>query len=515
MKKIILTAAFLSVFFGAASAQSYVDNALLFSRTAPSGSARIQAMGGAQVALGGDYSVALSNPAGLGMYNRNEFTFSAGYNVNTTTASFFGSKNSETSPVFNLPGMSLVLHTPSERESGFMGGSFGIALTRLNDLNQTYRYRGVNTQSSIVDFFLDYANGDANNPVIDPDDFLWDSSEPGEFYNTLAGLAYRNYLIEDRNGNNGLFYNSVLDYDRATQEEVYERTGAQYQWSIAYGANFSDKFFVGASLGISTIRFKLEQVYTESDFTRAGQSFQPLDNFSMGENFDIRGSGVNFTVGTTYRPVSFLQIGASFSTPTYYSLTDTYEAGMQSNWNNFDYYPDVTNDDNLNDISEDFSDAVLYEYTLRTPMRIRTGAAFISTVGLISAEVEFVNFARNRYGSEIDGEFDGDNESIRQEFTNALNLSIGGEYRLSAFRLRGGLNLQGDPFRVTDGVDRSVTTLSAGAGYRIDRFYIDVTGASSFTEGRRSPYFAAGRPDPIAELDNRALRFMVTLGFTF
>ena len=34
-------------------AQSYVESALLFSRTIPGGSARIQAMGGSQIALGG------------------------------------------------------------------------------------------------------------------------------------------------------------------------------------------------------------------------------------------------------------------------------------------------------------------------------------------------------------------------------------------------------------------------------------------------------------------------------
>src|SRR6188768_3271591 len=72
---------------GSVLAQSYAETALLFSRTSAAGSARIQALGGAQIALGGDYSSALSNPAGLGMYNRSEFTFSPAlsfYNIKTT-----------------------------------------------------------------------------------------------------------------------------------------------------------------------------------------------------------------------------------------------------------------------------------------------------------------------------------------------------------------------------------------------------------------------------------------------
>ena len=71
-------------------AQSYVESALLFSRTRPGGSARIQGMGGSQIALGGDYSVGLSNPAGLGMYNRSEVTFTPGYSTYNTEADYLG-----------------------------------------------------------------------------------------------------------------------------------------------------------------------------------------------------------------------------------------------------------------------------------------------------------------------------------------------------------------------------------------------------------------------------------------
>ena len=71
-------------------AQSYVESALLFSRTRPGGSARIQGMGGSQIALGGDYSVGLSNPAGLGMYNRSEVTFTPAYSTYDTEAEYLG-----------------------------------------------------------------------------------------------------------------------------------------------------------------------------------------------------------------------------------------------------------------------------------------------------------------------------------------------------------------------------------------------------------------------------------------
>src|SRR5688572_3229027 len=82
-------------------AQGFVENALLFSRTKPGGTARIQAMGGAQIALGGDFSSALSNPAGLGMYNRSEITFSPAFNTYSSDAEHLGSKSSDSKNVFN------------------------------------------------------------------------------------------------------------------------------------------------------------------------------------------------------------------------------------------------------------------------------------------------------------------------------------------------------------------------------------------------------------------------------
>src|SRR3982750_530073 len=89
--RIILLSVIAMGVYSVSHAQHLDDNALLFSRTVPGGSARIQGLGGAQTALGGDYSSALSNPAGLGMFNHSEFTFSPGINFQNVSADFQGS----------------------------------------------------------------------------------------------------------------------------------------------------------------------------------------------------------------------------------------------------------------------------------------------------------------------------------------------------------------------------------------------------------------------------------------
>ena len=66
-----------------ATAQNEVD-ALRYSTQNLTGSARYSAMGGAFGSLGGEFSALSSNPAGIGMYQFTEFTFTPSFNVNST-----------------------------------------------------------------------------------------------------------------------------------------------------------------------------------------------------------------------------------------------------------------------------------------------------------------------------------------------------------------------------------------------------------------------------------------------
>jgi hypothetical protein len=504
MKKIILSVILMSgAFLG--QAQDFIDNALLFSRLKPGGSARIQALGGAQVSLGGDYSSALSNPAGLGMFNRSEFTISPALTFHNASSTYFGNETEDAKSTFNVPGLSVVIHHPGRSETGFLGGSFAISLTRTNDFNQDYKISGVNNESSIIDYFIEDA-GD-----IDPDELLFD----GSYFYSLTGLAYNNYLIEDRvDGNGNFYYDSQLLFTSGTQEEISQRKGSQYQWSIAYGANFSDKFFAGATLGITTLRYKLNQVFKEYNLNYPSGSDVALRDFSIQENYDIRGSGVNFSIGGIYRPLDFIQIGASFTTPTYYQITDTYTADLQSNWNNYDYYPDDPTDDNLNSVSEEFDQPLVSEYNLTTPMKVSTGISLITKFGLISSDVEFVNYSKAKYKSDIADDFEGENDGIKDEYKSVINYRLGAEYRFQEYRLRAGVNYLADPLARSGNSDRSVVGFSGGLGYRGKEFYVDFAGLYNQTKSQRIPYFISG-PDPVSTQKFQNTNFILTFGFIF
>lgn len=518
MKRFVFIGIVLSIFSEVYS-QGFVDNALLFSRTTPGGSARIQALGGAQVSLGGDYSSALSNPAGLGMYNRSEFTFSPGYSVNNTTASYLGESQKDGKSTFNIPGISYVFNHKSNKETGFLGGSLGLSLSRTNDHNVFYNYGGSNNQSSIIDYFID----DAYN--YDPQEMLVGGFD---FYN-LTALAYNNFLIEDYyDNNNNLIYGSVLsplpadpgngipaETRTVRQAETFESKGAQNQWNISYGANFSDKFFIGAGIGITTLRYNLKVRYSESDFSYdQDPTYNPIDNFNVEENLDIEGAGVNFTMGMIFRPIDHVQIGASFVTPTFYQITDTYFAYLDSRWNSFDYYDDGTTI--LNDVSEEFDTPLISDYNLTTPFKFSTGLTLISKSGFISGDIEMVNYGKTKYSAETQGiSFNGDNEEIRQSYSSVINYRVGGEYRYNIFRVRAGYRFMADPYKDNDGIDRSIQTISGGLGVKMDKFFVDMAVIYSNSDDRRIPYTAPDKPTPVAMLENKFTSYMLTVGFSF
>jgi hypothetical protein len=516
MKKIIFLGIALSVAFSV-SAQDFIDNALLFSRTRPAGSARMQAIGGAQISLGGDFSSGLSNPAGLGMYNRSEFTITPGLTFQSNTSEYRGVTTDDSKTTFNIPGLSFAYHHESGNEDGFISGTFGVSMTRVNDLNRNFTYRGTNNEHSIIDYFVNDAFGR------DPESMLWDSNGPGNNFFTLTGLAYNNYLIEDVPAGSST-YNSVLsplpaepgfpaEVRTVAQQEISKARGAQNQWSFSYGANFNDKFFLGAGLGMVSLRYKVQQYFRESDFDFSEDpNYDPIEYFETNEEYDIRGSGYNFTVGAIVRPVNFLQVGASIVTPTVYNIVDNYTARIDSRWNIYDNgsdsYPTQP------DVYEEFGEPLISEYTLRTPMKVSGGATFISEFGFITADVEFVNYSKAKYTSQISDDFSYENDGIKGQYTPVINYRAGAEYRHEQYRVRAGYSFQADPYRDDDQANQSIHSFSGGVGYRGTSFFVDATAVFSNTERNRSPYFVDG-VDPVAFQKFRNTNYIVTFGFIF
>jgi len=497
-------------------AQSTSETALLFSRYHPGGSARIQSMGGVQTSLGGDYSSAFSNPAGLGMFNRSEISITPGFNTANINASYLDNSTSASTTNLHIPGLGFVFQTDKEGRSGILSGTFAITFNRLNNFNEQFSYEGLNDKNSIIDYFLNDATG------LQPESFL----SSGENFNTPTGLAYNNYLIEDStffdpNAPKTEYLSVLGTYpDPADIREVYQlenvvTSGAQNQWNFSYGANFSDKVFLGAGIGFTTLRFQTKKTYTESDFYFVAEpSFNPLDNLVLEEELRISGSGINGTLGLIVRPVDMVQIGISYRTPTLYQLTDSYRATMTTRWNNFDYYG---NGNLLNKVSEE-TDEVIADYDLKTPGILNIGGTFFfQKSGFISADIEVVNYAGAKYSARTSGlSFDQDNKSIKSLYQSTINYRLGGEYRFNTYRVRLGYSLMSDPFREEqNGVSRKINSVSGGLGYRSEKFFIDLALIYSMGENSYRPYRVNSDFSPLVITKRNNTLALITIGIPF
>lgn len=491
--------------FFSASAQNYAESALQFSQTKPTGSARILGLGGSQTALGGDYSSALSNPAGLGLYNRGEFTFSLGFTDHQTSSSYYGMQTDDNRSIFNIPGFSYVWNFPKSGEA-FLGGSLGVSFSRVNDFNKAITYRGSNQQKSIIDYFIEQANG-----------FTTEQFDPGEYhYNTPTGLGYQNYLIGpissfDPEGPDDLYFTFAPFPDRQQEMEEIVIKGATNQWNISYGGNIQDKFFFGAGVGVSSLNYESQKNYTETFDTTTVQRLHLVENLS------ISGTGVNATLGAIVRPTASFQFGVSYTTPTLYSLTEAYDASMSTRWNNFDYFGNGTTilTDNSNDPVA--TDIVTSEYRLTTPMRLRGGIAYITEYGFITGDVEYMNPGKAKYKSKISGlSFAEDNDDIQEVYQASLNYRIGAEFRRDIFRVRAGYGIQTNAYKESIGADNTISSISGGVGIRTQTFYVDLAIVHRASKAYHyQPYVFSDGSGPIAELKDKTLNGVLTVGFTF
>lgn len=423
---------------GNLSAQNESD-ALRYSRLYQTGTARYTAMGGAFGAFGADVSNAANNPAGIGVFRKNQITLSPALVFNSTKSSMLGEVNSASRTTFNLANLGAVFSTRlrkgrSTPYSGWQFFNFGLSYTKTSDLSRQTLSRGVNSESSLLDVFA----ANANQGLI------------GAYYESLAinaGLLVNDTLTGD-------FYAFDPPWPKAgkIQRQTIEGKGSMGDVSFAFSANYANTLFIGASFNINVLDYRQTAVYSEED---AGDSVMYFKNFSMKEYFRTRGSGISGKFGIIYRPVDFFRIGLSIHTPTLFTLTDNFTNDINATFDN-------------GFTSEALSELGVFKYKFINPFRLQLSTGFIiGKYGLIGLEYEFVNYKASKFRDTNAGvpTFDDLNTRINSIYRGGHVFKAGGELKLEPFALRAGVNVATNPYHNYANTS-SVWGLSAGAGYR-------------------------------------------------
>lgn len=502
MKKILITT---SILFATISsfAQFYADDALRYSQYGLTGTARIQGMGGAQVAIGGDMGSFGINPAGLAFYRNSDFAFTGTFLSNNSSASYLNSNSKSNRDRINIANLGAVFAKARSGETGFnnnwMSFNVGLSYTRTNDYNANYTYSGLNPTSSITSFFADQAFG---NGLTSSDETL-----------TIQDAAYDTYLINDFQTSSGQTSFSGLSETGNVQQLNRDLiSGGSGDFNVAFGANYGNRLFLGGSVSYVNVNYRKESRYTESGINDAG--FNPEDgngnvinveSFDYDDILDHNASGVNVKVGAIVRATENLRIGASIHSPTYLNVTESYNSSITS----------YANSDNF---TAGFSGEG-FEFDIRTPLKLNGGLAyFFGEKGFISGDVELVDYTGMRYTSNDAGLDQEINQEITDRFQSAVNFRVGGEAKAGPFSIRAGYGFLGSPY-INESENYDGNYYTGGIGYRYQRFYIDFAGTfNNQANLNLSPYNATvggNNISPVANIDNKRVNVLLTVGKRF
>ena len=486
------------------------DDALRFSQTGFGGSARSTAMAGAFGALGADMSVLSTNPAGIGLYKKSEFTFSPTLFAGSTNTNFNGTQGTANNYnlFFNNIGL-VITSNPNEsaKQKGWKNIQFGIGFNKLNSFDsKTYiqgyspfKFNGNTTYGTIMDIYYDDAYGKT------PDQL-------NDFDTKLAFLTYLLDTVKSKTINNVAPDFANDNNSPILQQKSIKTSGALNEMHISFGGNFKDKLYLGATLGIPILRYTESSTYTETIFA---DSVSGLRQLSIKDDKQISATGLNLKLGAIYRATEWLRLGASFQTPSIFFNMDThFTRTISSDFSGGYSYSSDSPEDIINN-------------SMITPLRATGSLGFIiGKLGMIDVDYEYLNYASTRLSStssstsaSTDNSFDNINNNIKDKYGAASNIRIGGELNLAPFAVRAGYALYGNPYKSgSEYGNGERTSLTFGVGIRNENFFIDFAYVNTMSKSNyylyQTPQVFDYQMQPASKkVSNNS--FITTVGFKF
>ena len=476
-------------------AQNEVD-ALRYSQNYFGSTARSFSMGGAFGALGADYSAMASNPAGLGVYRRSEFSFSMGFMNRNTESDFLFRQDDENRFSFDLPNLGMVFAFPKKKEKGLTQFAFALGYHRTANFNTTSFFAGKNRDNSMLDAFIEDIRfyGGAT-----PDDLYYD-------FPFDANLAYQTYLLNPDTVEANQYISVIPDGNE--YQSLHTKTyGGMGEFALGFGGSVNDKIYFGATFGFPNIRYEEESTYEEKD---------PDNEISVADSLNFKsfrydrfllttGNGINAKFGVIIKPVEWIRVGAAIHTPTYFYMNDRYRTVMYSSFegHGYDYAsPEGT-----------------YSYNLVTPYKAVGSLAFIfGKRGVLSFDYELTSYSMANLDAS-DYNFSYENKIIEKAYRDVSSNFHGGiEIKQNNFAFRAGAAYYSASINSdysTTKTDQHSMSYTAGVGYRGKRFFADIGYGYTVRGESYSPYFLTNEEVPAATYEKTDNRIVTTFGIRF
>lgn len=466
--KFIFTSATVSLMTFGAAAQN-IHDALRFSREDLYGTARSMAMGNALTAIGGDIGALPVNPASTGIYRYSEFEFTPGVDSYVSDASFAGNSGKDSRARFSMASVGYVGYIPTRNRSGLKNINWSIST------NQTggYLSRSSSSAYDVSSSWLGSKAYDASVRGINSDylNFSTGSDYPWDII-----TAYQSYQINNISGYDDQYVanteNIVFSGSELDQRFFRESYGYTHDINLNAAANISDKLFIGLNLTIQSIYYNDTETFHE-------QSINP-DDFETGFSYmtysynrSAKGVGFKVQAGVIYRPVAGLSLGASISTPAWKRISERWTQDM-------DAYSEAYRDETQS-CKSPYGET---SYNMTSPFKFNLGAGYtIGRKAVISADYTYMNYGSASFsGSGVS--YGALNDAISEVLGTSHTVRVGAEVRVTpVWCVRAGYNYISSPLGNNlffgDDIDKYISgdarhLLSAGFGYRNDRFFFDV-----------------------------------------
>jgi hypothetical protein len=485
--------------------QNDID-AIRYSQTYFGGTSRSKAMAGAVGAMGADGSCMAVNPAGIGLYKKGDINISFGLRFFSVDATHNGTSNKNFKASVPFDGLSIIGAWDGKQNTE-NHHAIGLSCSQIANFNSNISIQGSSNHKSMAREMLANAQG----------------QNAANLDGSYEGMGFETYAIDTIYGQTN-YYSFVNNKFNMLQSKEIQTAGRINEWNFNYAYGYQDKLYLGAALGIASVNYNYSSVYTEADNNdsmRLNSSyigtyndgycdsviyyngFGGFKDLSYQETYKTTGTGYNLKLGAIFRATDYLRIGASFQSPTVYSLTDTYIYKMTTNFDeggsaSSQYPPD---------------NGGKFNYQIITPMKFTGSIAYLyKKLGIISVDYDFINYKQASLQSTPQ-EFTGANKTIRSKYNSTSNLRVGAEVNVNPFYIRLGYAMYGSPFGDTFSGDFVKSFYTGGLGFRKNKFYVDM----SFTRSMSNENYYMYNPNYVdkSTLKNSGTTIALSIGSKF
>lgn len=467
------------------------------------GSARSMAMGGAFASLGADPASMTINPAGLGMYRRNEVSITPMfYSVKAATPGT-GSYLSDSKSGVGLGNLAGIFNLYEGSNRRVLSVNMGIGYTCVADFNHndSFSYGAAQGRASIADamsVLLEAGGATTTQNGIS----LGGSTDWGIdpfFWPAVAG--YKTYLV-DQNAN-GVWYPAEIGANAEIEGGTALRSrGSIGEIGFSVGTNIDSKLYVGLTLGVQSVYRKSSLYYGEAYRYGGGNGYdsavravdadgveldEVMQAMGLQQQMTLDGVGVNLKLGLIYRPTAGLRLGFAFHSPTYYSLERRYDLSMSTRALGPTSATDLTTHEYTSETaSQILEDEGPNSWDFASPTRLLFGASYtFGNVAVLSVDYERAWYNGIRVKNQPYLPYGPGAEDFKQDFKTYFkgsnSLRVGLEVRpVPMMALRAGFGYTSSMLKDCHAVLSTpavyeTSYATAGVGFNLGRsFFIDV-----------------------------------------